>query len=314
MAEHGNSIVNRSRWNPQDEYFTLRSDVEAQMRHFAGEFDGAVVLLPCNDAGSAFDRWFADNGERLGVRGVRVPEGDFRGLRNAQEWAAADAVATNPPFSLFPEFFEMLFRYRVRFLVVGNLLAVTQMPIWRRLEAGEVWLGHGLAGMRFRVPDGLQKASASPRPDGDWEVRVGTACWFTNMGERPRRGVRLRRSYTPSDYPEYDNYAGVANVDRVLEIPYDYGGVLGVPLTFLTRHDPAEFDLLGVASPGLGARWRTKEYDSVVAAHDQVTGARRALNSSAVLRGDPHRNGDGLRAKFKRVLVRRRPERVGIRV
>jgi hypothetical protein len=144
--------------------------------------------------------------------------------------AECDIVVTNPPFSLFREYVDVLVESGKKFLIVGSQNAITYKETFNYIRAGKLWLG--VAQPRdFETPDGPRK--------------LGNCCWFTNMNHKKRNEeITLFREYNPKYYPEFDNYHAI-NVDKVSDIPVDYFGVMGVPLTFLLKHNPKQFQVIG---------------------------------------------------------------------
>ena len=163
-------------------------------------------------------------------------------------------MVTNPPFSLFREYVAQLVEHGKRFLVIGSMNAITYKEIFPLIRDGRLWLGHGPAGrdMLFDVPAAYarelvvtkKEGSAYRMVDGVVKGRLGNAAWFTNLDHAKRREeLILWRRYRPEEYPKYDNYDAI-NVDRTAEIPMDYDGAMGVPITFLDKHNPGQFELL----------------------------------------------------------------------
>ena len=181
-------------------------------------------------------------------------DGDFRSQECIQILKEADIVVTNPPFSLFREYVAQLVAHGKRFLVIGNMNAITYKEIFPLIRDGRLWLGRGPAGrdMLFDVPEAYarelvetkREGSAYRIVDGVVKGRLGNAGWFTNLDHAKRREkLILWRRYTPEEYPKYDNYDAI-NVNRTAHIPADYAGAMGVPITFLDKHNPDQFELL----------------------------------------------------------------------
>ena len=194
---------------------------------------------------------WADNPAR--VRAAQLEgDGDFRSAECAALLQQADIVATNPPFSLFREHLAQLAAHRKKFLILGSMNGVTYKEVFNLFAQGRVWYGrnaHKRGKMRFRVPAHYDLPSAtevSVDAEGSRLVNVQGIRWFTNLQHAGRRRrLALRRSYSPADHPRYDNYDAI-EVGKVADIPCDYDGVMGVPISFLDRHDPSQFDLLGL--------------------------------------------------------------------
>jgi hypothetical protein len=186
-----------------------------------------------------------DNDE-IGVRTL-VGDGDFRSPESIELLKQADIVVTNPPFSLFREFVLQLIDLDKKFLVVGSQNAVTYKEISRLIQENRIWLGTKSGDMSFRVPDRYL-----PRKTRYWEDEngnkwrsLGNACWFTNLDITKRHeDLILYQSYNPNDYPSYVNYDAI-EVGRTKDIPMDYAGAMGVPITFLDKHNRDQFEILG---------------------------------------------------------------------
>lgn len=173
-------------------------------------------------------------------------DGDFRSKECIALLKKADIVVTNPPFSLFREYVEQLNEHNKKFLIIGNFHAVTYKEIFTLLKENKLWLGntHPVA---FVVPDHYEmRAGRSWRDDKGTNWRsLGNACWFTNLDFAKRHeDIILYKMYDPKVYPKYDNYDAI-EVSRVENIPADYTGVMGVPVTFLEKHNVDQFELLG---------------------------------------------------------------------
>ncbi len=190
-------------------------------------------------------------------------DGDFRSAECIELLKQADIVVTNPPFSLFREYVAQLIEYEKKFLIIGNKNAITYKEIFPLIQNNQMWLGVTPMGtdMLFGVPDDYaavlvekKKAGSSYRIiDGVIKARA-QACWFTNLDHDKRHEeLTLIRKYTPETYPKYDNYDAI-EVGQVSEIPYDYDGVMGVPITFLDKYNPEQFEIFGMcASAGYDA-------------------------------------------------------------
>ena len=183
-------------------------------------------------------------------------DGDFRSPESVELLKEADIVVTNPPFSLFREFFSQLMEYEKDFIVIGNQNNITYKEIFPYLHNGDAWLGVNNGGtMAFKVPDDYEPRKTRFWIDDDGQKwrSFGNIHWFTTLDHNRRHEeIPLFRRYhdDPSEFPNYDNYDAI-EVGRVANIPEDYDGVMGVPITFLGRHNPDQFELLGTSDNGL---------------------------------------------------------------
>ena len=161
--------------------------------------------------------------------------------------AEADVVITNPPFSLFREYVAQLMEYEKDFIIVGNQNAITYREILPLIMANKVWLGYNSGHFWFRVPDYYEEKKTDFKIDENgikWR-RMGNICWFTNIDiEKRHEEMILYHNYTPEKYPKYDNYDAI-EVSKTAEIPCDYYGIMGVPITFMDKHNPDQFEILG---------------------------------------------------------------------
>ena len=181
-------------------------------------------------------------------------DGDFRSLECIEILKQADIVVTNPPFSLFREYVAHLVEYDKKFVVIGPWNAVTYKEFFSLIRSYRLWLGYGFnaGNAYFAVPPNTNGYAAGVYDEKTGLVKFRNVTWFTNLDHKKRHeALFLYKRYSPDDYPTYDNY-NVINVDKVAEIPMDYDGVMGVPITFLDKHNPDQFEILGIAN---SARW-----------------------------------------------------------
>ena len=176
--------------------------------------------------------------------------GDFRSKECIELLKQADIVCTNPPFSLFREYVAQLIDYKKKFLIIGNINAVTYKDVFPLIKEGKMWFGASIhSGDReFGVPDDYPLTAAGHRVDaqGKKYIRVKGVRWFTNLDYKERHeDLELYRRYTPEEYPTYDNYDAI-NVDETSEIPKDYDGLMGVPVSFLDKYNPEQVEIVGL--------------------------------------------------------------------
>lgn len=172
--------------------------------------------------------------------------GDFRSQECIELLKQADIVVTNPPFSLFREYVDQLISYNKKFLIIGNQNAITYKEIFPLIKANKMWLGYKSGDMEFTVPQYYEPRDTRYRvgEDGTKYRSLGNICWYTNLDvKRRHETITLYKTYNPNDYPEYDNYFAI-NVNKVSDIPYDYYGAMGVPITFLDKYNPSQFEIV----------------------------------------------------------------------
>jgi len=176
-------------------------------------------------------------------------DGDFRSAECRKLMQQADIVVTNPPFSLFREFVAQLMELEKQFVIIGNQNAITYKDVFSLFSENKIWLGQSISSgdREFRVPDSYPLEAAGYRVDenGVKYIRVKGVRWFTNL-DLPKRHqtLTLYRNYTPQEYPTYDNYDAI-EVGKTAEIPCDYDGAMGVPITFLDKYNPEQFEIIG---------------------------------------------------------------------
>lgn len=314
----GNKNLQHAQKAKQDEFYTQRTDIDKELRHYKDHFKGKTVLCNCDDPfESNFFKYFATNFNFLGLKKliatcydgspiageelllfnwettaepkkiahkIEITEvldengdgaidladvelliknhkntlttlkgnGDFRSDECIELLKQADIVVTNPPFSLFREYVAQLVQYDKKFLIIGNVNSITYKEIFPLIKENRLWLGASIhSGDReFAVPDSYPLNAAGCRVDenGKKYIRVKGVRWFTNL-DYPQRheDLDLYKRYTAEEYPKYDNYDAI-NVDKTELIPYDYDGVMGVPITFLDKFNPEQFEILGITA------------------------------------------------------------------
>ena len=179
-------------------------------------------------------------------------DGDFRSSECINYLKISDIVVTNPPFSLFKDIVSLLVKYNKKYLLIGNQNALTYKEIFPLIQNNEAWTGYQFGDMKFRVP-----ASSEPRETRFWIDEfgqkwrsLGNAMWFTNLDiDRRHKLLKLTKKYSPEEYPHYDNYDAI-NVKRVQDIPMDYAGVMGVPITIIDKYNSEQFEIIGEANHG----------------------------------------------------------------
>lgn len=177
-------------------------------------------------------------------------DGDFRSKECIEFLKEADIVVTNPPFSLFREYVAQLMEYKKEFIIIGNINAVTYKEIFPFIQNDRIWLGPSIHGgdREFEIPSSYPLEAASSRTDSDGRkfIRMKGVRWFTNL-DFPQRHEELilYKKYRPEVYPHYDNYDAI-NINKTADIPGDYDKVMGVPITYLDKHNPDQFQIIGI--------------------------------------------------------------------
>jgi hypothetical protein len=280
-----NKNLHQAKKAKNDEFYTQLTDIEKECFHYREHFRDKVIYCNCDDAReSNFFKYFAMNFEFFGLKKlittgykadgkgvclvyegdkngnkvaddneIQVTElkgnGDFRSEECIELLKQADIVVSNPPFSLFREYVEQLVEYEKKFLIIGNVNAITFKEIFPLIKDNKLWLGVSSfnQGMYFYVPKNYEYANTykfDREKDGKNIMRVSSICWFTNLEHKKRNEeLILYKQYSEDCYPKYDNYDAI-EVSKVVEIPVDYEGVMGVPITFLDKYNPNQFEIV----------------------------------------------------------------------
>lgn len=262
-----NANLHQAQRNKKDEFYTQYSDIATEISHYVNHdpdvFRDKTVLLPCDAEWSNFTKYFEDHFAELGLRRLirscyREGGGDFRSPEVAALLDEADIVVTNPPFSLWRAFIDWVVEAKKQFLIIGPITAITYKAVFPLIHQGEMWLGPSIrgGGTAFEVPDEYAGAGTTRGPDGRAYVKAGNIRWFTNImhGYLPEplilRTMAENLSLIPSlqakgAYERYDNWDAI-EVPAVRAIPKDWDGLMGVPITFLDRYSPDQFEIVGV--------------------------------------------------------------------
>ena len=184
-----------------------------------------------------------EDAKQIPYRGFEHSDGDFRSPECIELLKESDIVVTNPPFSLFREYIAQLFEYKKKFLIIGHQNAITYKEVFPAIKENKMWLGFGFkGGAGHFISKYEDTASAGDHKKG--MIRVSGVTWFTNLDiDKRHEELILYKHYTPEEYPKYDNYDAI-NVDKTSDIPCDYDGVMGVPITFLDKYNPEQFEIV----------------------------------------------------------------------
>lgn len=278
-----NANLNKAKKAKNDEFYTRYEDIEAEVMEYKEQFQDKIVYLPCDSLKSEFWSFFINNFESFGLKKLiathyekdgqsykvwtndgnniiqedLVGDGDFRSPECIEILKECDIVCTNPPFSLFREFVDTIMSYNKLCLIIGNQNAFTYAEIFELIKNNRLWTGYNMV-KEFNQPDGSIK-------------KFGNVCWFTNMKTSKRDEEQvLTKTYNPIDYPTYENYNAI-EVGKVVNIPKDYDGVMGVPITFIDKYNPDQFEILG-CSKSYG---RPKEWDTNINMIPVVNGKKK---------------------------------------
>ena len=283
-----NTNLHSAKTAKNDEFYTQLSDIENELKYYRKHFVGKVIYCNCDDAReSNFFKFFSMNFEFLGLKkliatgykadgkgvklvytgdknGNRYPDfdeievtelegnGDFRSPECIELLKESDIVVTNPPFSLFREYVAQLVEYGKQFIIIGNKNAITYKEIFPLIKENKLWLGV-CSPNEYRLPN------------GEITKQVNGLCkWFTNLDhERRNQPMDLYMKYSNEYYKKYDNYDAI-EVSKTCEIPMDYDGVMGVPITFLHKYDLNQFEIIGMAEDnGKGMSGKESKWDGL---------------------------------------------------
>lgn len=298
--ERKGSIKNlqKARSEKNDEFYTILSDIEKELRHYKKHFKNKIVFCNCDDPRvSNFFHYFSYNFKQLGLKKLiatcyknqdmnsfsenksekglgleymgdnnNIPnpeeieikyldgDGDFRSKECIELLKQADIVVTNPPFSLFREYVRQLIEYKKKFLIVGNWNAISYKEIFKLIKENKVWIGinsnRNFSG--FVVPKSYPLNGTEARIDenGNRIISSNNTCWFTNLDITKRHEELIPyEKYNKTKYPKYENYDAI-NVDKTKDIPINYEGKLGVPITFMNKYNPKQFEIIALGIVG----------------------------------------------------------------
>ena len=290
-----NKYMNQAKSSKNDEFYTILSDIEKELKHYKKHFKNKTVLCNCDDPRvSNFFHYFSYNFEQLGLKKLittcyknqqmelfsthdseraiwleyngdknknKIPDpseiglhhfekdGDFRSEECIEILKQSDVVVTNPPFSLFREYVMQLMKYNKKFLIIGTWNAVSYKETIPLIKNNKMWIGvnsnRDFSG--FLVPKHYPLHGTEARIDekGNRIVSSNNNCWFTNLDIAKRHEeLILYKKYNKTEFPTYDNYNAI-EVSKTNDIPIDYDGVMGVPITFINKYNPNQFEILG---------------------------------------------------------------------
>lgn len=306
MAKNNN--LHKAKDAKNDEFYTQLNDVANELKYYRQHFKDKKVFCNCDDpTWSAFWKYFHlnfaefglrklisthydrenptykmeyeggnDNDIEVGIITRLEGNGDFRNKECIELLDECDIVVTNPPFSLFREYVKTLMEHKKKFLIIGNTNAITYKEFFPLIRDNKVWYGvtrQGTGTMWFAIPDDFPVKTGQKIVDGVRYQTIGNSAWFTNLDHVKRHEeLILCKEYTPEEYPKYDNYDAI-NVDKVDLIPVDYDGVMGVPITFLGKYNPDQFEIVAFRKGDDGkdlvfTREQEREFNRTFALYD----------------------------------------------
>lgn len=240
--------------------------------------------------------------EEVGINHLQG-DGDFRSKECIELLKEADIVVTNPPFSLFREYVAQLVEYDKKFVIIGNLNALTYRDIFKLVKENKLWFGHSIhSGDReFRVPEDYPLNASSSRIDeeGNKYIRVKGVRWYTNLDFNERHeDLILYKKYNEEEYPKYENFDAI-NVDVTKDIPVDYNGIMGVPITYIDKYNPDQFEIIGLGISNSGIEIGVQPYKPE---HKKY---RKEIQKRGAVDGDLYMMKNGIvEVPYARILIK----------
>ena len=333
MAKSLNNNLKKAKAGKNDEFYTELTDIEKELRHYKHHFKNKVVFCNCDDPRiSNFFHYFSYNFEALELKklittcyknqdrdlfsthqseraiyleyngdknGDRVPnpeeigihylqgDDDFRSPESIELLKQADIVVTNPPFSLFREYLAQLIEYDKKFLVIGNINSLSYREVFKLIKENKLWIGYNCA-RHFKKPDGTLFEAAR-------------SYWYTNLDIAKRHDdIILYKSYqgNENEYPKYENFDAI-NIDRAETIPVDFKGYMGVPITFLDKYNPDQFEIIGLGISNSGIEIGVQPYK------EEHKKFRKEIQKRGAVDGDLYfvNNGE-VEVPYARVIIK----------
>lgn len=239
-----NHNLHKAKHNKRDEFYTQMVDIERELQHYKEHFVDKIVYCNCDTEDSNFVKYFRDNYNSLNLAGLNISSNDFRD--NVDLLKQSDIVVTNPPFSLFREYIAQLIEYDKKFLIIGHQNAISYKEIFPLIRDNKLWLGYGFKGGAGHFINKHYDDYASAADHKEGMIRVSGVHWFTNLKiDKRHEELILVKKYNKSDYPKYENYNAI-EVGKTKDIPNNYKGVMGVPITFLDKYNPDQFEIIDI--------------------------------------------------------------------
>lgn len=276
-----NKHLHKAKKDKNDEFYTQLIDIENELNHYKDHFKNKTIYCNCDSPDSNFFKYFKKNFKRLGLKKLIVScyknqqlymiknqkiekamyleytgddynfkylkgDGDFRSKECIELLKESDIIVTNPPFSLFRKYLSQLIEYDKKFLIIGHQNAITYKEIFPLITDNKVWLGYGFLGGTAYFTTKFYKDYATAGEHKEGMIRVSGVIWYTNLSHKKRNEelILIKNYYGyEKDYPKYDNYDAI-EVNKVINIPKDYIGIMGVPITFMDKYNSEQFEII----------------------------------------------------------------------
>lgn len=332
-----NTKLRKAKQDKKDEFYTQLSDIEKELKHYKEHFRGKIIFCNCDDPEySNFWKYFELNFTNLGIKKListhyerekpsykleitgdinndgkinhldivktRLKQnGDFRSPECVEILNEADIVVTNPPFSLFREYVAQLIDYKKKFIIIGHQNAIGYREIFKLIKNSSLWLGYGFKGGAAHFINSHYEDYATASNHKDGMIRVSGVHWFTNLDIKKRHeSLILYRQYNENDYPKYANFDAI-NVDKTSDIPMDYDGIMGVPVTFMDKYNPEQFEIVGLGISNSGLEAGVQPYTPE---HRRY---RKEIQGRGAVDGDLYMIENGvIKVPYTRILIKRR--------
>ena len=236
--------------------------------------------------------------EEIGIKHLQG-DGDFRSKECIELLKQADIVVTNPPFSLFREYVSQLVEYDKKFVIIGHQNAITYKEIFKLIKENKIWLGFGFTGGAGHFINTQYENYATATDKKEGMIRVSGVHWFTNLDINKRHeDLILYKNYTPEEYPKYENFDAI-NVNITKDIPVDYSGAMGVPITFLDKYNPEQFEIIGLGISNSGLEVGVQPYKP------ERKKYRKEIQKRGAVDGDLYMMKNGIvEVPYARILIR----------
>jgi hypothetical protein len=268
--------------NQERDLFSTNNSEKAIYLEYSGDKNGDKVPNP----------------EEIGIHELEG-DGDFRSAESIELLKQADIVVTNPPFSLFREYVNQLIEYDKQFIIVGHQNAIKYKEIFPLIRDNKLWLGAGFTGGAAHFINTHYEDYATAGDHKEGKIRVSGVHWFTNLDLNKRHeDLILYKKYIPEDYPKYENFDAI-NINVTKDIPMDYTGMMGVPITFMDKYNPDQFEIIGVGIANLGLEIGIKPYTPE---HKKY---RKEIQKRGAVNGDLYMMVDGeVTVPYSRIIIK----------